>query len=57
MGDEGEFGNAFKEDPKSECSSFNESENILVEVAVDHRQLSCLTGVARPTGMQLLASK
>ena len=57
IGDEGEFGNAFEDDPKSECPAFNESENILVVVTVDHRQRSFLTGVARPTGMQLLASK
>jgi len=57
VGDEGGFGDVFKDDLESEDPAFNESENILVVVTVDHQQRSCLTGVARPTGMQLSASK
>jgi hypothetical protein len=57
VGDEGGFGDVFKHDLESEHPAFNESENILVVVAVDHRQRSCLTGVAGLTGMQPSASK
>lgn len=57
IGDEGEFGNAFKDDPESKRSAFNESENTPVVATDDHRQRPCLTGVARLTGMQLSASK
>ena len=43
IGDEGEFGNALKDDPESKCPSCNESENTPVVATEDHRQRSCLT--------------
>jgi len=36
VGDEGGFGNAFKDDPESEYPAFNESEKMLAVVILGH---------------------